>query len=570
MSTPLSPLSQQLQSAVGEATANARARARAFNALTTPTPVVAHVNYRSDGYALIIGPAAAADAALQVLAVCAELHICVLVTDSTQLAGTVEEAEGVRRVHGRPVGLTGYLGRFEVQTGSQPLSTALQLSLPGAKPAFDLVLDLTETPLIDNEVPPPGYYAPRGSGPALRAALAELPALVGEFEKPRYFRYNATICAHGRSGVSGCTRCLETCPTAAIVSNGDVIEVNPNLCQGAGSCATACPTGAITYGYPGMDETLQTWRDLLKTYRQAGGERPVLLVHDAHSGRAALYPRLGSLSDRCLPVEVEELGSVGMDAWLAALAWGAEAVYLLSTPAVPASVQREIDFQLSVARAIIAALGYGGERLQGVAVDELTVMDSPETATPLPPPAAFAALDEKRTLIHLAVDHLASHASQPSLAGALPAGAPFGEIRVDAGRCTLCMACVSQCPANALAAGEDSPQLRFVEANCVQCGLCVRSCPEQAIQLAPRFLYDPAKRLQMRMLNEDQPFCCIRCNKPFATRSVIERITDKMKQHPMFSGDALSRLKMCEDCRVKALFADPSDRVPGVRPGERS
>ena len=567
MSTPLSPLSQHFLTADSGATANACARAHAFAAITAQIPVVARVNYQSDGYVLIIGTAAAADAAAQVLTACPDLHICALITDSTQPAGTVEAGGPVRRVHGCADGLTGYLGQFEIQTGNPLLATALQLSLAADKPTFDLVLDLNDTPLIGSEVPPPGYYAPRGAGSALEAALKEIPTLTGEFEKPRYFRYNAAICAHGRSGVSGCTRCLEACPTDAIVSNGDVIQVNPNLCQGAGSCATACPTGAITYGYPGMDETLATWRGLLKAYRRAGGERPVLLVHDAHGGREALNEQLASLADRCLPVEVEELGSVGMDAWLAALAWGADAVYLLSTPAIPVSVQREIDFQLSVARDIIAGLGYAGERLQCLAVDELTVPDGAGSGMPLQQPGEFAALDEKRTLIRLAVDHLASQLSRPPLPVALPAGAPFGEIRVDAERCTLCMACVSQCPAHALAAGDDSPQLRFVETNCVQCGVCSHSCPEQAIQLVSRLLYDPVQRSQLRVLNEDQPFCCIRCNKPFATRSVIELITDKMKQHPMFRGDALLRLKMCEDCRVKDMLTHPSDDGPGLHPG---
>lgn len=567
MNELLSPLSQQLLSADNAATANARARAHAYNIVTAQTPLVARVTYQSDGCALVIGATAEAEAAAQVLAACPDLHACVLVTDSAQPAGTLEEGESIRRVHGRADGLSGYLGHFDLQTGNQLLASALKLARPADKPMFDIVLDLGATPLITSEIPPPGYYAPGGDESALRAALDEIPTLVGEFEKPRYFRYNAAICAHGRSGLSGCTRCLNTCPADAIVSNGDVIQVNPNLCQGAGSCATACPTGAITYGYPGVEETLEAWRGLLKAYHQAGGERPVLLVHDAHDGRNALTDCLARLHDRYLPVEVEELGSVGLDAWLAALAWGADAVYLLTTPAVPASVQREIDFQLAVAHDMIAGLGVGGEHLQCLTVDELPGSDAADSAMSLWQPATFAALDEKRTLIRLAIDHLAGQSSQPPPPVDLPPGAPFGEIRIDAGLCTLCMACVSQCPANALAAGDDSPQLRFVEAKCVQCGVCSHSCPEQAIRLASRYLYDPVQRAQLRVLNEDQPFCCIRCNKPFATRSVIERITSKMKHHPMFRGDALLRLKMCEDCRVKDMFDNASDKGAGLHPG---
>ena len=35
----------------------------------------------------------------------------------------------------------------------------------------------------------------------------------------------------------------------------------------------------------------------------------------------------------------------------------------------------------------------------------------------------------------------------------------------------------------------------------------------------------------------------------------------------MFQGDALERLKMCEDCRVKAMFADEGAGGRPVSPG---
>lgn len=119
------------------------------------------------------------------------------------------------------------------------------------------------------------------------------------------------------------------------------------------------------------------------------------------------------------------------------------------------------------------------------------------------------------------------------------------------------MACPSVCPARALSAGGDLPALRFVEWNCVQCGLCEKACPEGSIRRVPRFLYDADARLQTRVMNEDRPFQCIRCGKPFATAKIIERMTDKLSAHWMFQKpEAVLRLKMCEDCRVKDMFKD--------------
>ena len=453
--------------------------------------------------------------------------------------------------------LTGYLGRFELQAGD-------------AEPqAYDLVLDLGSPALLQSDLLPPGYFAPGDDDAALQAALAEIPDLRGEFEKPKYFNYDASICAHGRSGITACTRCLDTCPAEAISSLGERIEVNPNLCQGAGSCATACPTGAISYGYPPLPDTLQRIRVLLRAYHAAGGTDPVVLFHDATAGRTAIADLAKQLPERVLPVEVEELGSIGMDTWLATLAWGAASIALLATPQIPASVTREVRHQLTVAGEILAGMGYAPSTLQWLQADEA---DPLATLAALPgmagrAPATFAALDEKRTVIRLATEHLHAQAEAPRAMVPLSAGAPFGEVVVDKQRCTLCMACVSQCPAHALEAGNDSPQLMFIEANCVQCGLCCRTCPEDAIAASPRLLYDSQQRNKRRILCEEEPFLCNRCGKPFATRQVIDKITRQMRDHPMFQGEALKRLKMCEDCRVKDLFsAEGRDETP-VSPG---
>jgi hypothetical protein len=62
----------------------------------------------------------------------------------------------------------------------------------------------------------------------------------------------------------------------------------------------------------------------------------------------------------------------------------------------------------------------------------------------------------------------------------------------------------------------------------------------------------------------------VRCGKAFATRGTIDRITAKLRNHPMFRGDAIRRIQMCEDCRVVAMFEGETGGgeplVPGVRP----
>lgn len=108
------------------------------------------------------------------------------------------------------------------------------------------------------------------------------------------------------------------------------------------------------------------------------------------------------------------------------------------------------------------------------------------------------------------------------------------------------------------------PQLRFIEKNCVQCGLCADTCPENAISLVPRLSFQSA-RMQAVVLNETQPFHCIRCNKPFGTLQMVENMLGRLAAHPAFAAN-LDRLRMCGDCRVIDMMEPQGEmRVTALR-----
>ena len=165
-----------------------------------------------------------------------------------------------------------------------------------------------DPPLLQVELPPPGYA--RASEGSLAAAVEGLSALVGEFEKPRYFHYDPDICAHGRSGQVGCTRCLDACPAGAIASIGEQVEVDPHLCQGGGACATACPTGAIEYAYPKAADQCTALAGLLDGYAARGGQGPVLLWHDGEAGLDAAEGCCAALSEQAI-----HLSGGGFNPW---------------------------------------------------------------------------------------------------------------------------------------------------------------------------------------------------------------------------------------------------------------
>ncbi len=556
-------------SALAAAAADGRARQQALRLLqeTSHTPTTT-VTYTSRGSVLVIGAERRAADAVEALQH-PDLRCTVLLSDPA--ASGVSVREGPNRVDlvtANVTTLLGHLGGYvlRVRRGEEEVNLARLLG--HQRDDFDLVADVGVQPQLAREVLPPGYFAPRDQEDYNRM-LEQIPQLVGEFDKPRYFRYDPDLCAHGASGFTACTRCLDSCPTDAISSLAERIEVDQYLCQGGGICATACPSGAITYVYPQVSDLLDDLRRLLHRYHDAGGRRPQLMFYDPDTGAEALAPVSASLPENLIPFAVEEIGSVGMDVWLSALAYGAHQVLLLLPPEAPQSVIHEIDHQRQVAAAVLEGMGYPGDRIQLLraadAAVECLLPAVPDQ--PLAPAAGFAGLNEKRTTVRLAADHLYEHATRTRKSTPLPVGSPFGQVRVDRDACTLCMACASVCPARALFDGDELPRLIFTEQRCLQCGMCDQACPEDAITLQPRFLYRAEERGQQRVLNEEEPFNCISCGKPFATRSMMDRMREKLKGHWMFQDpEQMRRLEMCENCRVEDMFVHGGGVDPYAKP----
>ncbi|NNE62473.1 MAG: 4Fe-4S binding protein [Gammaproteobacteria bacterium] len=206
---------------------------------------------------------------------------------------------------------------------------------------------------------------------------------------------------------------------------------------------------------------------------------------------------------------------------------------------------------------LLGGFGLNIDMMRLSTIEELLNSSVTETALAA---AVYTMPNSKRQAIFQAVDHVYQHSDKSTEMVELPAGAPFGTAVIDESLCTLCMACVGACPGKALQDGSNReiPEVFFIESNCLQCGACVQTCPEDAIALFPRLVFDREARNKSRVLNQDVPFACIGCGKPFAPTSVIHKMQDRLKDHYMFgSSRALDRLKMCEDCRVADIVQDP-------------
>ena len=468
-----------------------------------------------------------------------------------------------------------------------------------ASEKFDLILDLRGVgggageigPSFQQHAPPQGYFKRDGKDLAM---LMKLRDMVGEFEKPKFFAYKQKLCAHSRNETVGCNACVDICSAEAISSDKSrqQIKVNPNLCVGCGACTTVCPTGALTYGYPKAQEQGLKIKTLLSTYHAAGGQDATLLFHSQDAGQACIEA-LGrsaklklaqGVPANVIPMSLWHTASIGLEVWLTAIAYGAKQILVLNTHEEAPQYVQALEAQMAVAQSLLSGLGYTGVHFQIIHAKSAVALDASLQAnlgaqkqaaaqSQHQVPAVFAkyaVAPEKRGTLELALDHLSEYApvalNDANKVIDLPKPSPMGSLKVNVDKCTLCLSCVSACPASALQDNPELPQLRFIEKNCVQCGLCASTCPEDAIDLVPRFLRTP-ERKQAQVLNQSQPYGCVKCGKPFGTLKAIEAMLGKLAGHSMFQGAALERLKMCSDCRVIDIYSNTDEaKIANIPP----
>ena len=128
----------------------------------------------------------------------------------------------------------GHLGAFELaidETAVPAPSSRARLvfgtATNGATSTCDIILDLSGyQPLFPASELRPGYLRADPRDPlAVDKAIEEAAGLVGTFDKPRYITFTENLCAHSRSKITGCVRCLDLCPTGAITPNGDHVAI---------------------------------------------------------------------------------------------------------------------------------------------------------------------------------------------------------------------------------------------------------------------------------------------------------------------------------------------------------
>src|SRR6187397_2731533 len=393
-------------------------------ATASPAPDVSFVSLSSDGVTLLYGKDERVIEAAELLK--EHLDVTVLIKAGSEL--TPRRVTEFPVVRGVIRAAKGYLGAFEVTVDdyaapapSSRGAFAFGTAKNGAVSRCDILIDLSGGPsLFPAADLRDGYQrADPGDPAAVLRAVLKARDLTGTFDKPRYITFTEDLCAHSRSRIVGCHRCLDLCPAGAIAPNGDHVAIDAKICAGCGQCAATCPTGAAAYALPPADTLMRKLRVLLSTYREASGHNPIVLLHDeAHGAELidALARHGDGLPAHVLPLAVNEVTQVGLEAVAAAFAYGASGLRFLLR-ARPRHDVTGLRHTIALSEPILMGLGFGTDRVAAIETDDPDALGEAVRATamlpPAPQPASFAPVGGKRDVMRLALRELQRAAPVP-------------------------------------------------------------------------------------------------------------------------------------------------------------
>jgi ferredoxin len=450
-SAPLSTIDIRDRAGWGSPTANPgrlhAKQAALIAAAQLPAPVAPVKTIESRGVCCIVGPTEKAIRMAELVQ--DELGVTCIVDD----AGPIQlPSAGYDVARGQLTAARGALGNFKLEFGRlQALNPAGRGALgfgevkATARSECDVFIDLRGgEPAFPSHEKRNGYFwaDPARAGELERIALTARDR-VGEFEKTVYFNLETSLCAHSRTNQPGCTRCLDVCPTEAIFSFGEHVQIDSDICAGCGSCAAVCPTSAVTMNETPFEALTQVISVMGRVYREQSAESPRLVFHTLGAGAAAIahLARYGDgLADDLIPLGLEHVDRVGHAEILAAFGAGyAEVLILADSETDRQAVASEVE----LAQAMLVGTHNAPSRIRIVAADELSAAG--DNAGRVSEPVLL--VGGRRDITRVALTAMADKIEAPF---PLPVGAPYGAIEIDSDKCTLCLACVSLCPTGAL------------------------------------------------------------------------------------------------------------------------
>ncbi len=381
-----------------------------------------------------------------------------------------------------------------------------------------------------------GSFDPQES--SINDVLATLRNNIDNYEYKKITVYDKTICQYHERREEICSKCVEVCPTVAIIKIDEKkhLEFSQIDCNGCGGCISVCPSGALDYA-PSNREAI------FEMARFYNGQIPLIIPRNMDMKNLNV-----PLKENVLPFSIEGEKFLHEGTFLTILQEsGSQVIFysdLISKGAGDAiSILNQIYQSKYGIDAILVAMN---EEELIKALEEVKFVDDSRYTFNEPG-------SKKREIFSLRLRNIVGEDNL----GVVTTGEHihYAQVKVNEANCTLCLACVASCNVSAIVANADDNSLRINPSICTGCGYCEVSCPEadcltieqDVIKLNPTWFKES-------LLAKDTLFACVECGKEFATTKAVEKIAALMS--PTFSKDPIKErtLYCCADCKPKVMM----------------
>ena len=446
-------------------------------AAAEPVPPTPLVELQSGGVILICGRDETAVEAANLLK--DHLDVTVLVEPPASIAPPGRAEFPVAK--GKVRGAKGHLGAFEITVDdfaeAAPSSRQVLIFGPSrdsARSNCDIILDLTGGAALFSAADLRDGYL-RAVRPIQRRCCrpSSKPAISSAPSRSRGTSILRPACALTRVRTGRVARDVWTCALRApSAPQGEKRRCRdqPQYLRGLRPMRGRLPYRRGILCVAAEDALMRRLRAMLMAFREAGGERAVVLLHDEAHGTPLIdaLARFGDgLPANVLPFAVNEVTQAGLEAVIAAFAYGTSAMRFLLRGKSRHDVAG-LSRTIAVADPILVGLGFGAGRISTIETDDpddlLDALRKIPPLTPAPRPASFRAVGKKRDVLRFALGELHRSAPAPVDVIALPRRRLQSEQSRSMWAIARCACPVySACPTGALRDDPERPVLRFVE-----------------------------------------------------------------------------------------------------------
>ena len=366
-------------------------------------------------------------------------------------------------------------------------------------------------------------------------------------------------CVH-RDG--GCTACMDSCPSSALVSRGGKISVAPGRCGRCGTCAVACPTGAISLSFFSPSKVTATVDSFAAP---CGGIPHRALIFTCDSTGTSLETEFrseGHPPGTPFTVRTPCIAAVSPTALLRAVERGYDAIVCTCGDStcrnIPAAHRCALTVRavnkllesLDARPCLSVVMGDKDEVRQDTVRAWKSTIDA--CGRGLLNPHQWEPPPDAREAFRLIMGELADRQTVYRPLEGLPL--PYFDVTVDRRACVLCGACEHNCPADALRMEiSESRRMFFSPARCVGCGTCTTTCPEGAVRLERLLAPTALIRGKEILKSEDRRITCRQCGTPIGNDSLLSKVARELEGKGFVC--AAEMVHLCENCkRLRTLI----------------